>query len=81
MGGQLGYWGLWIDASFEFGSCSPSCSTYAGYSMLSGSPTFTIAGLEVWCAEGNVQEENGSIEDSSNEKVITFVNYFDFTFS
>ncbi len=52
MGGQLDYWGLWIDAGFEFGSCSPTCSTYAGYKMLSGSPEFGIAGVEVWCAEG-----------------------------
>lgn len=66
MGGQLGYWGLWIDASFEFGNCSPSCSTYAGYKMLSGSPVFTIAGLEVWCAEGiyNLSDENGSTVNS-----------------
>lgn len=69
MGGQLGYWGLWIDASFEFGSCSPSCSTYSGYQMLSGSPEFRIVGLEVWSAEGmyNLNDENGSIVDSISE--------------
>lgn len=69
MGGQLGYWGLWLDASFEFGTCSPSCSTYSGYQMLSGSPEFRIAGLEVWSAEGmyNLNDENGSTVNSMSD--------------
>lgn len=76
MGGQLGYWGLWIDASFEFGVCSPSCSTYAGYQMLSGSPEFRIAGLEVWAAEGpfNPDENNSTVNSVGDylKKVSTF---------
>lgn len=76
MGGQLGYWGLWIDASFEFGSCSPSCSTFAGYKMLSGSPEFSIAGIEVWSAEGAYNlDENGSTVDSVTDYVKKVNNY------
>ena len=70
MGGQPDYWGLWIDGSFEFGSCSPSCSTYGDYKMLSGSPTFAINQLEVWCAEKNPNDvEDGNDDDSDSGKV------------
>ncbi|KAJ1913702.1 hypothetical protein IWQ60_009107 [Tieghemiomyces parasiticus] len=49
MGGQLGYFGLWINADFETG-CSqagPACSTY-GSPRLSHEEYFRIESIEVW---------------------------------
>lgn len=51
MGGQMSYWGLWIDSEYGIGQCSISCSTYSNYSMLSANKDFKIDSLEVWCVK------------------------------
>lgn len=47
MGGQLEYFGFWIDAEYGQGKCSPTCTTYASR-QLSAAPNFMIDRLEVW---------------------------------
>lgn len=47
MGGQLNYFGLWIDSDYGVGKCSPSCTTYDS-PMLSSTESFEIAAIEVW---------------------------------
>lgn len=51
-GGQLGYFGIWIDADFGKGSCkgTPMCSTY-GNQILSAKEDFEIEAIEVWCVK------------------------------
>lgn len=51
MGGQIDYWGLWLDAEYGLGQSNVSCSTYNNYSMLSGNKDFKITSLEVWCVK------------------------------
>nr|XP_023015040.1 TLD domain-containing protein 1 [Leptinotarsa decemlineata] len=48
MGGQHGYWGLWIDSEYGKGETSQSCTTYTGYQQMSLSKEFTFRHLEVW---------------------------------
>lgn len=48
MGGQFGYWGLWIDSDYGVGECSESCTTFRGYMQLSPNKKFKIKNLEVW---------------------------------
>lgn len=48
MGGQHGYWGLWIDSEYGKGQSSQSCTTYMGYQQLSSAKEFTFRHLEVW---------------------------------
>ncbi|XP_054274954.1 MTOR-associated protein MEAK7-like [Macrosteles quadrilineatus] len=48
MGGQYGYWGLWIDSQFGVGECSETCTTYKNYKMLDSGKKFHIKNLEVW---------------------------------
>jgi len=48
MGGQYGYWGLWIDSQFGSGECSESCTTYKNYRMLDPKKRFHIKSMEVW---------------------------------
>lgn len=49
MGGQIGYFGLWLSADFGRGSSKgrPMCSTF-GSPVLSSSEDFTIDTIEVW---------------------------------
>lgn len=49
MGGQIGYFGLWVSADFGCGSSKarPTCSTF-GSPCLSSTEEFTIDILEVW---------------------------------
>lgn len=47
MGGQLEYFGFWVDAEYGKGKCSPSCTTYNS-PQLSSSPEFLIDRIEVW---------------------------------
>lgn len=51
MGGQIDYWGLWLDAEYGIGQSNVSCSTYSDYSMLSASKDFKVDSLEVWCVK------------------------------
>ncbi|CAH1116496.1 unnamed protein product [Phaedon cochleariae] len=48
MGGQHGYWGLWIDSEYGKGETSQSCTTYTGYQQMSHSKDFSFRHLEVW---------------------------------
>lgn len=49
MGGQLGYFGLWLDSNFGHGHsrARPRCTTY-GSPQLSGVEDFTVDTVEVW---------------------------------
>ena len=49
MGGQLEYFGLWLDHSFGPGhSCAqPTCTTY-GSAQLSAQQKFQLNNVEVW---------------------------------
>nr|CAI5860403.1 unnamed protein product [Callosobruchus analis] len=48
MGGQHGYWGLWLDSEYGKGMASPTCTTFSGYCQMSHSKEFTFRHLEVW---------------------------------
>ncbi|CAG9834864.1 unnamed protein product [Diabrotica balteata] len=48
MGGQHGYWGLWIDSEYGSGQSSPTCTTYRSYNQLSHAKEFTFRHMEVW---------------------------------
>ncbi|PVD20393.1 hypothetical protein C0Q70_18547 [Pomacea canaliculata] len=70
MGGQLNYFGLWIDQSFDKG-CSkaePRCTTY-GSPQLSSKPDFQVDTVEVWLV-GPVKkkEEDDEDEDMTEEE-------------
>lgn len=64
MGGQMDYFGLWIDSSFNHGhsKAKPKCTTY-GSPQLSAEPEFEVDIIEVWGlgpekkAEGDSDEE------------------------
>lgn len=49
MGGQHGYFGLWLDSEFGHGHsrARPKCTTY-GSPQLSAEEEFTLDSLEVW---------------------------------
>uniref|UniRef100_I3JX88 MTOR-associated protein MEAK7 n=1 Tax=Oreochromis niloticus TaxID=8128 RepID=I3JX88_ORENI len=49
MGGQHGYFGLWLDSDFGHGHsrARPKCTTY-GSPQLSGDEDFTLDSMEVW---------------------------------
>lgn len=58
MGGQMDYWGLWIDSEYGKGQCNVSCSTYSDYSMLSAVKDFKIDSLEIWCVKEKPKEDD-----------------------
>ena len=61
MGGQLEYFGLWIDSDYGKGKCSPSCSTF-NCRQLSSQPEFKIERLEVWAVGPEpVKDEDESV--------------------
>ena len=47
MGGQLDYFGLWIDSEYGKARCAPSCSSYSS-PQLSESEYFHYDHLEAW---------------------------------
>lgn len=63
MGGQMAYWGLWIDSEYGQGECSVSCSTYNNYSMLSAAKEFKIDSLEVWCVKEKPLDDSDDDEE------------------
>jgi len=68
MGGQMDYWGLWIDSEYGKGQCNVSCSTYSSYSMLSAVKDFKIDSLEIWCVkEKPIQDEEERRTTSSKD--------------
>ncbi|XP_036340717.1 MTOR-associated protein MEAK7-like [Rhagoletis pomonella] len=48
MGGQLYYWGLWIDSDYGLGQSSESCTSFRDYVQLSKKQNFRIRNMEVW---------------------------------
>lgn len=69
MGGQLGHFGLWVDADFGKGHSSEGCSTYQRVPTLSAEKEFAIEHLEFW-AVGPPPKE-----DSDDETVsLSFLN-------
>jgi hypothetical protein len=52
MGGQIDYFGLWIDSMLRSGSCMNTCTTFQDYLPLSASNIFKIKSIEVWGAGG-----------------------------
>ncbi|XP_055790340.1 MTOR-associated protein MEAK7 [Salvelinus fontinalis] len=61
MGGQHGYFGLWLDSDFGRGHsrARPRCTTY-GSPQLSAEEDFTLDSLEVWGVGKPPEEEEGA---------------------
>ncbi|XP_026168189.1 MTOR-associated protein MEAK7 isoform X2 [Mastacembelus armatus] len=75
MGGQHGYFGLWLDSDFGCGHsrARPKCTTY-GSPQLSGEEDFTVDSVEVWAVgkppepvEGEEEQGKKSILDADVE--------------
>ncbi|XP_050532754.1 MTOR-associated protein MEAK7 [Daktulosphaira vitifoliae] len=62
MGGQMSYWGLWLDSEYGKGQCSVSCSTFSNYLMPAKSKDFMIDSLEVWCVKEKSRNESDEEE-------------------
>lgn len=60
MGGQHGYFGLWLDSDFGRGHsrARPKCTTY-GSPQLSGHEDFTLDSVEVWAVGKPPEPEEG----------------------
>ncbi|XP_068458287.1 MTOR-associated protein MEAK7 [Clinocottus analis] len=69
MGGQHGYFGLWLDADFGRGHsrARPKCTTY-GSPALSGEEDFTLDSVEVWAVGKPPAPEEG--EEGPGKKSI-----------
>ena len=69
LGGQLDYFGLWIDNSFNHGHSKavPKCTTY-GSPQLSGQTQFEVEALEVW-AVGPEKKNRLSYADDDDAEV------------
>ena len=79
MGGQLNYFGLWIDYTFNKGhsKAEPKCTTY-GSPQLSCSPEFVVDSLEVW-GVGPERKKHDS-DDEVKLLSLALVAVFHFTF-
>ncbi|CAG7787055.1 unnamed protein product [Allacma fusca] len=64
MGGKLEYFGLWVDAEFGKGKCSPSCTTFT-CPQLSKNQEFNIQALEVWGIGPEPIKEEGQRDSKS----------------
>ncbi|KAF3689265.1 TLD domain-containing protein 1 TBC/LysM-associated domain-containing protein 1 [Channa argus] len=60
MGGQHGYFGLWLDSDFGHGHsrARPKCTTY-GSPQISGEEDFTLDSMEVWAIGKPPEPEEG----------------------
>ncbi|XP_034542593.1 MTOR-associated protein MEAK7 [Notolabrus celidotus] len=69
MGGQHGYFGLWLDNDFGRGHsrARPKCTTY-GSPQLSGEEDFTLDSVEVWAVGKPPEPEEG--EEGGGKKSI-----------
>lgn len=69
MGGQHGYFGLWLDSDFGHGHsrARPKCTTY-GSPQLSGDEDFTLDSMEVWAVGKPPELEEG--EEGRGKKSI-----------
>ena len=63
MGGQLEYFGLWLDAEYGNGKCAPSCSSFSA-PKLSKNENFIYHHMEVWGVGEEPQDED-DIEDGA----------------
>ncbi|KAG7473218.1 hypothetical protein MATL_G00093400 [Megalops atlanticus] len=65
MGGQLGYFGLWLDSDFGRGhsKARPKCTTY-GSPQLSGEEEFVVDALEVWGVGQPPENQQTSVKRS-----------------
>lgn len=65
MGGQHGYFGLWLDCDFGRGHsrARPRCTTY-GSPQLSGEEQFTVDTVEVW-GVGQPPEQQEQVRNQS----------------
>ncbi|XP_035916228.1 MTOR-associated protein MEAK7 [Anopheles stephensi] len=71
MGGQHGYWGMWLDSEYGIGECSESCTTYKGYFQLSATKKFNIRNVEVWgVGDKPVKEDEAEDEKSGARSVL-----------
>ncbi|XP_056138204.1 MTOR-associated protein MEAK7 [Lampris incognitus] len=69
MGGQHGYFGLWLDSDFGHGHsrARPKCTTY-GSPQLSGEEDFTLDSMEVWGVGKPPEPEE--VEGAANKRSI-----------
>eukprot|EP00095_Tigriopus_kingsejongensis_P010338 maker-scaffold525_size146620-snap-gene-0.13 protein:Tk10338 transcript:maker-scaffold525_size146620-snap-gene-0.13-mRNA-1 annotation:"tld domain-containing protein kiaa1609 homolog" len=65
MGGQMDFFGLWIDSEYGKGRCAPSCSSYSS-PQLSKEEHFHIDHLEVW----GVGEEPADLDEENTRSVL-----------
>ena len=74
MGGQLEYFGLWIDSEFGAGQskAEPTCITYNS-PQLSAKPSFNINKLEVWAVGPEPKDDNS---DEVNMPTLTQIRIF-----
>lgn len=63
MGGQLDYWGLWLDCEYGQGECSETCTTFKNYSQLSVNKRFEIRNIEVWAVGEKPKQEEVCTHD------------------
>lgn len=70
MGGQHGYFGLWLDCDFGCGHsrARPKCTTY-GSPQLSGEEDFTLDSMEVW-AVGKPPETEEDQEGQGKKSIL-----------
>ena len=57
LGGQLEYFGLWIDAEYGKARCAPSCSSYTS-PQLSEKEYFKFTHCEVWAVGEEPENED-----------------------
>ncbi|PVZ97794.1 hypothetical protein BB558_005164 [Smittium angustum] len=67
MGGQLNYFGLWIDSSFSTGH-SFSTATFANSNPLTPSNEFTFESIEVYSVQKLLDNEKGFNQSTKNQK-------------
>ena len=75
MGGQLDYFGLWIDSEYGKARCAPSCSSYSS-PQLSESEYFHFDHLEVWAVgkrKGIFWYKNSILENFIFEQIFGFL--------
>ncbi|GAB6030576.1 hypothetical protein CHUAL_007438 [Chamberlinius hualienensis] len=68
MGGQLEYFGLWLDSEYGKGHCSKSCTTYHS-PQLSSTEEFSFHDVEVW-GLGNLPKPEGDESDLRPRKSV-----------
>ncbi|XP_023117803.2 MTOR-associated protein MEAK7 [Amphiprion ocellaris] len=71
MGGQHGYFGLWLDCDFGHGHsrARPKCTTY-GSPQLSGDEDFTIDSMEVWAVGKPPEPEEGDDGEGGKRSIL-----------